>query len=142
MSIMMLWPILLGVCSELVYQVCAKSTPAEVHPLASLSVTYVVGAVISAVLYYALSKGGSLMREFSHLNWTAFALGAAIVGLELGAIYIYKVGWTVSTGPLVRSVCAMIALTLMGILVFRDALTASKIIGIVLCVVGVIFINK
>ena len=142
MSIMMLWPILLGVCSELVYQVCAKSTPAEVHPLASLSVTYVVGAAISAVLYYALSKGGSLMREFSHLNWTAFALGAAIVGLELGAIYIYKVGWTVSTGPLVRSVCAMIALTLMGILVFRDALTASKIIGIVLCVVGVIFINK
>lgn len=142
MSIMMLWPILLGICSELLYQICAKSTPAEVHPLASLSVTYVVGAVISAVLYYALNRGGSLMREFSNLNWTAYALGVAIVGLELGAIYMYKVGWTVSTGPLVKNVCIMIALTFVGLLLYHETLSASKIIGIVLCVIGFIFINK
>lgn len=142
MSVAMLWPILLGICSELLYQICAKSTPEGIHPLASLSVTYVVGALVSTVLYYALSKGGNLLREFSQLNWSAFALGVAVVGLELGAIYMYKVGWAVSTGPLVKNVCIMIALAFVGLLLYHEALTANKIIGIVLCVIGVIFINK
>lgn len=142
MSMTMLWPILLGICSELVYQICAKSTPSEIHPLASLSVTYAVGAAVSVLLYYTLNRGGNLLHEFSHLNWTAYALGAAIVGLELGAIYMYKVGWAVSTGPLVKNVCIMIALAFVGLLLYHETLSASKIIGIVLCVIGVIFINK
>lgn len=142
MKIAMLWPILLMVCSELFYQVCAKSTPTSIHPLASLSVTYVIGAAISAVMYFVLNRGGNLLHEYSHINWATFMLGIAIVGLEFGSISMYKVGWTVSTGPVTKSVCAMIALTLMGILVYREALTASKAIGIVLCVAGIIFINK
>ena len=74
MSMMMLWPIALGVCSELLYQICAKSTPAEIHPLASLSVTYAVGAVTSVALYYLLSKDGNLTREYAHINWAVLLL--------------------------------------------------------------------
>ena len=142
MSMTMLWPILLGIGSELLYQICAKSTPAEIHPMASLSVTYVIGAAVSALLYYTLNREGNLLREFSHINWATVVLGFVVVGLELGAIYMYKVGWTVSTGPLVKNVCSMIALAFVGFLFYQEALTASKIIGIVLCVIGVIFINK
>ena len=69
-----IWPIALVVLSNVVYHVCAKSTPDAMNPLASLTVTYAVGAVASAILYYALNKGGSLIREYTHLNWTSFVL--------------------------------------------------------------------
>ena len=142
MSLTMFWPILLVVGADIVYQICAKSTPAEIDPLASLTVTYLVGAVVSAALYFLLHRGGSLTREYSHLNWTAFALGVAIVGLEVGSIYMYKVGWTVSTGPLVKNICVMVAMVLLGVLAYREVITPTKLLGIVICLIGVIIINK
>ena len=69
-----IWPIGLVILSNVVYQICAKSTPADIHPLASLTVTYAVGTVASAILYYALSKDGNLLREYSKLNWSPFVL--------------------------------------------------------------------
>ena len=142
MSITMFWPILLVVGADVVYQICAKSTPAEIDPLASLSVTYAVGAVVSAALYFLLNRGGSLAREYSHLNWTAFALGIAIVGLEVGSIYMYRIGWTVSTGPLVKNICVMVAMVLLGALAYREVITPTKLVGIIVCLIGVIIINK
>ena len=142
MSLHMLWPIAVAVGAELVYQICAKSTPAEIDPFASLTVTYLIGAVTSAVIYFLLHRGGDLMREYSHLNWTALAMGIAIVGLEVGGIYMYKVGWTVSTGPLVKNVSVIVLLTLVGMLVYREVLTPSKFVGIALCLAGVVLLNR
>ena len=142
MSLTMFWPILLVVGADIVYQICAKSTPAEIDPLASLSVTYAVGALVSAALYFLLNRGGNLAREYSHLNWSAIALGVAIVGLEVGSIYMYKVGWTVSTGPLVKNICVMVAMVLLGALAYREVITPTKLLGIVICLIGVIIINK
>ena len=142
MSLTMFWPILLIVGSELVYQICAKSTPAEIDPLASLTVTYLVGAAASAVFYFLLHRGGNLLREYAHLNWSAIALGIAIVGLEVGSIYLYKVGWTVSTGPLVKNICVMVAMVLLGALAYREVITPTKLAGIIICLIGVVIINK
>ena len=36
------WPIALVVLSNVVYHICAKSLPAAMNPLASLTVTYLV----------------------------------------------------------------------------------------------------
>lgn len=38
-----IWPIGLVVLSNVIYHVCAKSTPETMHPLASLTVTYAMG---------------------------------------------------------------------------------------------------
>ena len=41
------WPILLAVGSNVVYQICAKSSPRDLDPFASLCITYLVGAAAS-----------------------------------------------------------------------------------------------
>ena len=64
-----IWPIALVVFSNTVYQVCAKSMPPSINPLASLTVTYATGAVASGALYFALNRGGNLLREYNQLNW-------------------------------------------------------------------------
>ena len=137
-----IWPILLVVLSNTVYQICAKSVPEGIHPLASLTVTYAVGAVVSAILYFALNRGGNLLREYSHLNWAPFALGLVIVGLEVGFIYAYKAGWQVSTASIVQSAFLAVTLIAVGLLLYREAITVNKVIGIVICLIGLFFINK
>ena len=137
-----IWPIGLVILSNVISQICAKSAPADIHPLASLTVTYAVGTVASAILYYALSKDGNLLREYSKLNWSPFVLGIVIVGLEVGFIYAYKAGWQVSTASVVQSSFLAVALLFAGFLLYHEALTANKVTGMLICMVGLYFINR
>ena len=70
-----IWPICLIVFSNVFYQICAKEVPDKINPLASLVVTYLIGAISSLVLYYATNKNGNLLQEYHKLNWAPFVLG-------------------------------------------------------------------
>ena len=127
--------------SNVVYQICAKSVPDGLNPFAALTVTYLVGAVVSAVLFFVLGKQSNPVKELSHLNWAPFVLGLVIVGLEVGFIYAYKAGLTVSTAALVQGVALAIILIFVGFLLYKEALTWNKLVGIGICLVGLFFIN-
>lgn len=58
----LIWPLALVVISNILYQICSKSVPDKMNPLASLTVTYVVGAVISLILYYVLDRDAFLLE--------------------------------------------------------------------------------
>lgn len=136
-----IWPIALVVLSNTVYQICAKSVPERINPFASLTVTYLVGAFASAVLYYALGSRGNLLKEYVKLNWAPFVLGIVIVGLEAGWIYAYKAGWQVSTGFIVQSAFLAAVLLLAGYFIYHESLTWNKIVGVGICLIGLVFIN-
>ena len=68
-------------------------------------------------------------------------LGIVIIGLEAGWIYAYKAGWQVSTGFIVQSAFLAMSLLLVGYFIFREALTWNKVVGVAICLVGLIFIN-
>ena len=129
------WPIVLVVLSNTVYQICAKSVPEEINPFASLTVTYLVGAFICAILYYVLGTDGNLAKEYGKLNWAPFVLGIVIVGLEAGWIYAYKAGWQVSTGFIVQSAFLAVVLLFVGYFLYHEALTWNKMIGVIICLV-------
>ena len=115
--------------------------PAGINPFASLSVTYLVGALFSALLYFALNKDTNLLQEYVHLNWTSFVLGLAVVGLEAGSIYMYKAGWEMSRGQLVYSILLALCLILIGVTVYHESLDTSRIIGVILCMAGLILLR-
>ena len=135
------WPIALVVLSNVVYQICAKSVPDGMDPFASLTVTYLVGAAVSAVLFFALGSGGGLVREYGKLNWAPFVLGVVIVGLEAGWIYAYKAGWQVSVGFIVQSAFLAAALLLVGYFLYHESLTWNKLAGVAVCLAGLVIIN-
>ena len=139
-----LWPIGLVIISNVLYQVCAKEVPAEMNAFASLTVTYVVAAVSSLIFFFLLggSSGGTgLIGEYSKINWAPFVLGVVIVGLEVGWIFAYKAGWEVSTGFIVQSAVLAILLLFLGYCLYHEALTWNKVVGVVICLIGLIFIN-
>jgi drug/metabolite transporter (DMT)-like permease len=136
-----IWPLALVVLSNVFYQICAKSVPREINPLASLTITYVLGAIVSLVLYYALKKEANIIHEYSKVNWAPFFLGFSIVGLEVGYIYAYKVGWPVSTAQIVQASVLAVFLIFVGYFLYKESLTWNKIAGIIVCLAGLGLIN-
>ncbi|MET0016474.1 EamA family transporter [Oscillibacter sp.] len=141
MSFSMIWPIAIIVLSNVIYNICSKETPSTINPFAALTVTYIVGAISSTVMYYALNRGGSLIQEYHNLNWSSFVLGLAVVGLEAGSIYMYKAGWNVSSGQLVYSIILAICLILVGVFAYHESISSTKIVGILVCLIGLYLIN-
>ena len=135
-------PIILVVFSNVVYQICAKSIPGEINPLASLTITYSVGAVFSAVMYFVLNRNGNLFQEYFRLNWVPFVFGIVLVGLEVGWIYVYKAGWPVSTASVVQSVFLAVALIFVGWLFYKEPLSWNKIVGVFVVLAGLVLINR
>ena len=137
-----IWPIALVVVSNTVYQICAKSLPNEVDPFASLTVTYLVAALCSALAFLLSGRGGSFVSELGKMNWSSYLLGIVIIGLEVGFVFAYKAGWPVSTASIVQSSFLAIALLLVGLVIYREPITWNKLLGVCICMIGLVFINK
>ena len=142
MTLSMVWPIALIVISNIFYNVCTKSTPEGLDPFASLTVTYLVGALAAAVMYFILHRGGNLFAEYTKINWSVWVLGLSIVGLEAGNIYMYKAGWTLGTGQIVHSALLALCLIVIGVLFYKEQISATKIVGAVVCLAGLYLINR
>lgn len=135
------WPLGLIVIANTFYQICAKGVPEKMNPLASLTVTYLVGALASLGFYYLLGKDTDILQEYQQLNWAPFLLGLVVVGLEVGYIYAYKAGWPVSTAQMVQAALVAVVLIFVGNLVYHEAITWNKVLGIVICLGGLALIN-
>ncbi len=138
----MIWPIALIVFSNVIYQICAKGVPKDMDAMASMTITYLVGAACSAVMFFAMNRNASLLREYAKINWAPILLGISVVGLEVGFIYAYKNGWAVSTASIVQSAFLAVALLVVGALLYHESITFSKVIGVLFCLVGLFFLNR
>jgi len=88
------------------------------------------------------SGGQNLLSEWKEINWTTFILGLAIVGLEAGSIYMYKVGWNINTGYIVKALILSIALIAVGYFLYQEQFSMTKAAGIAVCLIGIFLINK
>ena len=138
----MFWPIALVVFSNVIYQICAKGVPKSMDTMASMTITYLVGALCSAIMFFVINRNGNLLQEYAKMNWAPVFLGISVVGLEVGFIYAYKNGWSVSTASIVQSAFLAVALLFVGALLYHETVSISKIIGVGFCLVGLFFLNR
>ena len=136
------WPIGLIVVSNVVYQICAKSVPEGANPFASLVITYLISAAFSLIMFCLTRNGATLGEAFRRLNVSSVILGIALVGLEVGSIYLYKAGWNVNTGFVVHSAIVAVCLLIVGYFLYAEKITPSKLAGTAICMLGLWFINK
>lgn len=111
------------------------------NPFASLTVTYTISAIVSLILFFIVNKGGNPFHEVAKTNWAPFVLGIVIVGLEGGYIYAYKAGWSVNTVPVLQAAICAILLLFVSFFLYKEALSWKKIVGIVICLIGLVFLN-
>lgn len=138
----MLWPLLLIVGSTCFYNICTKSTPENMNPFGGLTVTYLIGAVVSAILFVSSAGRTGVVTEIHKVNWTSFILGLSIVGLEAGYVFLYRAGWKVSKGSLTANICLAIGLLFIGAMLYKETISLRQFLGIVVCGIGLFLLNR
>lgn len=137
-----IWPLTIIVFSNVLYQICAKGIPQQMNTYASMTVTYAVATLFSAIMFFVTTKGSNIVNEFKLSNWATVVLGVVITGLEVGFIYAYKAGWKVSTLATVTNAFLAIALLFLGFFMYHEIISWSKIVGVAICLIGLWFINR
>ena len=137
-----IWPLLVVVGANTIYNISAKSTPTDVNSFASLAISYAIGMFLSLVMFFITSENKNLIAELSKTNWTALALGVAIVALEFGYVCLYRAGWNISIGTLVANISLACVLLVVGILLYKETVSIKQIIGMVISAIGLFPIVK
>jgi hypothetical protein len=123
--------LVLAIGSTVAYHLITKLVPAGAHPVATLLTAYLFASFLCAGILLVMQ-----------INWTAPALAVAVVLLDLAFILLYRSGFPVSFGALVTQVAAALALLGLGLLFFKDRLTLTNSVGVVLCLAGLWLVNR
>ena len=138
----MLWPLLLIVGSNTFYHICAKSVPEKANAFGALTVTYLVGAALSAAVFLLSVRPSNALSELRGLNWSSYVLGFAIVGLEAGNVFLYRAGWKISMGSLVGNISLAVVLLFVGYFLFHEQITPRQLLGAAVCAAGLFLITR
>ena len=138
----MIWPLLVVVGANTIYNISTKSTPSDVNAFASLATSYFIAMLGSVVMFFLTSDSKNLLVEISKTNWSALALGIAIVGLEFGYICIYRAGWKIGVASLVANISLACVLLLVGLFVYKEVITLKQLLGMGICAIGLMLIVK
>lgn len=140
--------LVLVVVSNIVYHAAQKSVPRGVDPFLASAVAYLVALPLAAGLWLLLwwSRPSAEREAFGpalrQLNWANVAVGAAIVGVEVGFLLAYRAGWNVSLASAAASAALMVALVPVGVLAFRERLTGTNVAGLLLCLAGIVLLTR
>jgi multidrug transporter EmrE-like cation transporter len=131
----------LAIASSALYHFVAKSTPSNVNFTVSLLVTYAIAFVITLIGFLFFPVKNSMMAEIRQLNWASIGLAIAVVGIEFGFLLTYRAGWNLGIAAVLVNVVASLILVPVAILVFRDDITWINILGILVCLAGLVMLN-
>ena len=134
---------LIIVFSVILYHFAQKNIPNDADPWVILSSAYCIAFALCVSLLIAtgeIKKSAELFKTQNLL--LAILLAIAAIGVEFGYLYAYRAGWKISalaitTGPFIN-----IALLLIGVLWFKEKLSVTNLIGIMLCIIGAICLNQ
>jgi drug/metabolite transporter (DMT)-like permease len=133
--------ITLAICSSALYHFTQKQIPSGANPAVSVIVTYVVSIALCLVLLYFLPPENGFISALKQLNWASYVLALSLVGLEVGFLLVYRAGWNIGLAAVLVNVVASLILVPVAIFVFKDKLNWVNIVGILVCLAGLVMLN-
>jgi drug/metabolite transporter (DMT)-like permease len=135
-------PLLLVVGGSLMYHVAAKSVPKTLEPLAALVGVYTT-ALAASLAAYALARQGSTPLHLSAL-WhpTVAVVGLGVLMIELGFLLVYRAAWPVSIASVMMNGIVAVLLLPIGAALFGEPITAVRVAGVVLCLLGLSLLQR
>ena len=134
--------LLLAIVASVGYHLVLKVTPGAVNPLLSLAVTYAIGAAAFLGCYAVIPDVPPIREAIRLVNWTALGLAITVIAIDVAFLMLYRSGFEVALGLNVTQAAAALILVAIGVVVFRERITAVNVAGIALCVVGLWLISR
>ena len=132
-------PVIIIVAGGVLYHVAQKATPHGVDPFLALFVSF--GLASLACLTLGLTRGHATAAQFRAINWTSFALAAALVGIESGYLIGYRNGLQLNLTSFACNNMIAIILVVLGALIYGERLTLRNATGAALCLVGLLLLR-
>jgi uncharacterized membrane protein len=135
-------PFFMATVGTLLYHLAQKSIPATSNPFFVLMLAYVVGIITCAICATFFPSEKSFLDSIREGNWAVFAVGVAVVLIEIGFLLAYREGWKISTTAVAANVAVTVLLVPIGFAVYREQLSLRIIIGVIFCVLGLILVTR
>lgn len=133
--------ITLAILSSALYHFVAKSTPSNVNFTVSLLVTYAVAFLVTLLGFFFFPATNGIKAELVKLNWASIGLAIAVVGIEYGFLLTYRAGWNLGIAAVLVNVIGSLILIPVAIFVFKDEVSWVNILGILVCLAGLVMLN-
>lgn len=128
--------------ANVLYHIFQKNVSSNAHPIVSLIVTYVVSLCLCFALLPFFPVKGGLVKGFQEINWASYALAIALIGLEIGFLLVYRAGWNISIASIYSNVLLALILVPIGYMFYQEGLSSTKLVGIIICIIGIFLISK
>lgn len=138
-------PIFIIVLSNVFYHLASEKVPKGTNPFFFVMISYVVGFAFAAIAFL-MSKGdkgliASVAEQGKMINFTPILLGVAVIGLEVGNVWMYRAGWNISKGALFSNILLAIVLVAVGVMFYKDDFGAKHVAGILSCILGLYLLS-
>ena len=129
-------PFLLAVAGLATYHIAQKSVPDTAHPLALLAVAYAIAAVACVAMLPLVTPGQTLREAFATVPSGVVFITLGMLGLEIGYLLAYRAGGPLAFTSVAASTLVALVFVPVGMIFFREAISATRVAGIVLCLAG------
>ncbi len=136
MSIGYVMALVIVIFCNLFYHILSKSIPGNTNPFIGLTATYGVAFIGSMILFW-LTKDSIYANEKNSINIFNLLIGLVIIGVEGGYMLMYRAGWEVSKASVCANIVLAVLLLIVGVGIFNESINVKKIIGVVLCILGI-----
>ena len=138
---MFYWSIVLVVLGNVLYQVSQKSIPRGLDPVFSVFVSYLTALAITALLL-PLAASRPLRESWRATTWASVGVGVSACVIEFAFLWVYRSGWNISLAPVVGGAALAALLIPIGVLLYRERISAVNAAGLVLCLAGVYLASR
>ncbi len=130
---------LFAVVGSVIYHLCIKKIPSTVNPFFTLFVAYMGAAALCLVGLLAMGEG---RRDLAAISPWHFGLALGVVGIEIGFLLAYRVGWQVGYAAISVNVLTTMILIPLGVLTYQERFTLQKAGGLAACIFGLVLLIK
>jgi uncharacterized membrane protein len=135
-------PLVLTVGGNILYHIAQKSVPKTASPLITMMLAYAVAIIVCTMFAVVYPADKSVLIALRDSNWTVLAIGIGVAAVEIGFLLAYRAGWNISVAPVTSSVAVALLLIPIGVIAFRERLSAWNVVGLVLCVAGLVLVAR
>ncbi len=135
-------PVLIVVSANVTYDISSKSIPEGLNAYAGITITYSILAIFNYLVFKVMNPEIPIIVEWTQVNWAVILFALTSVGIEIGYISLFRVGWNISLGGMVCNTLLAVCMLLVGRFLFSEAVSLIQFLGVILCVTGLIIINR
>lgn len=127
---------------DIFYQFGYKFMPENLNAMAIVLVINIMAfLIILTVAYlYDLKKDQKSRKLFLNSK-TTYLFALSIIGYDLGYLLLYRVAGDLSKVYLLTAPVQAVALLIAGIIIYKEKITRSSIIGMVFALIGVTLLS-